>query len=88
MLAPVHPILIEMLAADLAADGTAPHEARLRAAAELAGRRGADPVVVAVASDRSEPEVARLRAFGRLAAWLQTTRPVEVQPRALERCCA
>jgi hypothetical protein len=86
MLAPFHPAQIEMLAQALAADGVAPHEARLRAAAELAGRRGADPLFVAVASDCTEPEVARLRAFGRLAAWLRSDAPVAVRPLVLDRC--
>lgn len=82
MLAPFHPAQLELLAHSLADDGLTPHEARLAAAAELAGRRGADPVAVAVALDRTQPEVARLRAFGRLAAWLTPVRaPATVTPR-------
>jgi hypothetical protein len=88
MLAPFHPAQIEVLAQALASDGVAPHEARLQAAAELAGRRGADPLFVAIAADNSEPEVARLRAFGRLGRWLQSEVPVAVQPFVSDRCCA
>jgi len=65
-----HTAQVELLAQALASDGLTPHEARVRAAAQLAGRRGADPISVAVLLDAAEPEVARLRAFGRIAAWL------------------
>ncbi len=80
MLSPLHPIQIEILAQALAADGVSPHEARLAAVAQLAGRRGANPVLVSVALDPSEPEIARLRAFGRLAAML--ARPFVRRPAA------
>jgi hypothetical protein len=63
----IHPTQIDAFAHALARDGLAPHEARLRAVAEIAGKRGADPLFVAVALDRGEPEVARLRAFARVA---------------------
>ncbi len=88
MLAPFHPAQIELLAQALATDGVSRHEARLRAAAELAGRRGADPLFVAIATDDTEPEIARLRAFGRLGAWLRSEVPVTVQPFVAERRCA
>ncbi len=85
MLAPFHPAQLDILAHQLAADGLRPHEAHVRAAAELAGRRGANPLCVAVALDRSEPEVVRLRAFGRLAAWLAESR-VPAAPAVMRPC--
>lgn len=74
-----HPAQFEMLAQALAVDGFTPHEARVRAAADLAGRRGADPISISVVLDPAEPEVARLRAFGRMAAWLTGLRSDRVE---------
>lgn len=65
-----HAANIELLAQALAVDGFSPHEARVRAAADLAGRRGAEPTCLSVVLDPAEPEVARLRAFGRIAGWI------------------
>lgn len=58
------------LARALAADGIAAHEARLRAFARLASRRGVEPVLIEALLDATASEVVRLRAFGRAAAEL------------------
>jgi hypothetical protein len=60
------PTTAQQLAESVVADGFTAHPTALSAFLGAAERRGANPVLLAVAGDPAEPEVARLRALGRL----------------------
>ena len=67
------PTTAQHLAESVVADGFATHAATLGTFLEAARRRGANPVLVAIAGDAGEPEVARLRALGRLVVELSSS---------------
>jgi hypothetical protein len=64
------PITAAHLAESVAADGFTAHRTALAGFLGAAERRGANPVLLAVAGNAGEPEIARLRALGRLVVEL------------------
>ena len=64
------PTAAQQLAESVVADGFTAHRTALAAFLGAAERRGANPVLLAVAGNAAEPEVARLRALGRLVVEL------------------
>lgn len=58
---------IELLAADIARNGTAPYQSTLVALAQTVDAVGMHPGAAQVLRNTSEPEVARVRAFAAIA---------------------
>ena len=67
------PTTAQELAESVVADGFAVHRTALAAFLGTLERRGANPVLLAIAGGAGEPEVARLRALGRLVVDFATS---------------